>query len=86
MEELLDLVEVAYFEGWKAGAETGKSDSPGWNASEDWADSDSRRRLNAYQPTIQADAGFCECEGETVKSVSKYGVICGKCDRKLRTA
>jgi len=83
MEELLDLVEVAYFEGWKAGAETGKSDSADWNASEDWADSDSRRRLNAYQPTVQADAGCHACTDWQMNSVYRF---CPNCGNKIRTA
>lgn len=40
-----DQREAAFFEGWKAGAATGVSDSPDWNAGEDWAESDARKRL-----------------------------------------
>lgn len=45
IKRLAELVEAAYFRGWKDGAETGPSDSPDWNASEDWAETDIRHEL-----------------------------------------
>lgn len=45
IDKVKDLIQAAYFEGWNAGALTGESDSPDWDASEDWADSDARKRL-----------------------------------------
>jgi len=40
-----ELIEAAYFEGWRDGAATGESDSPDWNAGEDWAESGARKRI-----------------------------------------
>ncbi|KKM62765.1 hypothetical protein LCGC14_1518250, partial [marine sediment metagenome] len=48
-ENILDLIEAAYFEGWRDGSQMGESDSPDWNAGEDWAYSDSRKRLRALE-------------------------------------
>ena len=47
--KISDLIEAAYLEGWKAGAETGKLDSPDWNVGEDWAESDARKRLKQIE-------------------------------------
>lgn len=51
-EEYLDLIEAAYFEGWKAGAEKGPGDSPAWNASEDYADSNAKEELKRLEDQI----------------------------------
>lgn len=42
---LTELVPAAYFRGWADGAKTGESDSPDWNAEEDWRETDIRREL-----------------------------------------
>lgn len=46
---LVDLVEQAYFCGWRSGASTGISDSPEWNVCEDWLDEPIRDELKKYQ-------------------------------------
>lgn len=47
--ELIDLVERAYFCGWRSGTATGISDSPEWNVCEDWQDEPIRDELKKYQ-------------------------------------
>lgn len=46
---LTELVPAAYFRGWADGARTGESDSPDWNAEEDWRETDIRRELLAME-------------------------------------
>jgi len=51
MDEILDAIEAAYFEGWKAGARCGQGDSPEWNASEDYAESEARQEVKRLEST-----------------------------------
>lgn len=44
---LAELVPAAYFRGWADGARTGESDSPEWNAEEDWRETAIRKELLA---------------------------------------
>jgi hypothetical protein len=57
-EEVFDSIAAAYHEGHKNGVATGDSDSPRWNAGEDWACSDTRKRLLAmisqFPPTEES--------------------------------
>lgn len=53
MKRLAEMVEAAYHRGWKDGAETGPSDSPDWNAGEDWRETDIRRELMEIESTFK---------------------------------
>jgi len=48
---LIDLVEKAYFAGWRAGYITDISDSSEFNSCEDWLESDIREELKKYHRT-----------------------------------
>lgn len=50
---LAELVIAAYFRGWKDGSETGKSDSPDWNAAEDWMETDIRAELTKIEVALE---------------------------------
>lgn len=46
--DLIDLVEKAYFSGWRAGFVT-ESDSDEFNSCEDWLENDIREELKKYR-------------------------------------
>lgn len=48
-----ELVIAAYFRGWKDGSETGESDSPDWNAAEDWVETDIRQELTKIEAALE---------------------------------
>lgn len=50
---LAELVIAAYFRGWKDGSETGESDSPDWNAAEDWMGTDIRAELTKIEAALE---------------------------------
>ena len=50
---LAELVIAAYFRGWKDGSETGESDSPDWNAAEDWMETDIRAELTKIEAALE---------------------------------
>lgn len=53
IRKLFELVEAAYFKGWKDGSETGESDSPDWNASEDWVETEIRAELKKIEEALE---------------------------------
>ena len=49
VKRLVSLVEFAYYRGWDDGAITGNSDSPDWNAEEDWRETAIRKEINELE-------------------------------------
>jgi len=77
-----ELIEAAYFEGWKDGAATGESDSPDWNAGEDWAESGARKRIKQntrHEPTDAEDDLCLYChDGLRTCGCNYNSEACGK--------
>jgi hypothetical protein len=67
INRLIELVSAAFYRGWKDGSRTGKSDSPDWNAGEDWCETSIRCELLKIEEEVEEGT-------ETVGDIKKTGV------------